>query len=210
MEKLTGKPAHHLLRRGIFFSHRYIVSVNIGYTRLRRRVPLVEQELLTLPEHLSSSRVFSGVRVIRSLALWLYFVDHCLSFCTFSFSHCVVCSSTMYRFWLPLWYLQTRLGTVYMKINFPSEIWPHWTSLDEYYTPRTKQINNYWSLCCLCRTTNRQRSQTIILFDGQFIVNYCEYDIFICQLTTFLKCDMLCVNARQTMNCLTFELELMH
>ena len=98
MEKLTGKPAHHLLRRGIFFSHRYIVSVNIGYTRLRRRVPLVEQELLTLPEHPSSSPIFSGVRVTRSLFLYVCFVDRCLSFCTFSFDHCVVCSSSIYEF----------------------------------------------------------------------------------------------------------------
>jgi hypothetical protein len=35
------------------------------------------------------------------------FVDRCLSFCTFSFGHCVVCSSSIYRFWLPLWYLRT-------------------------------------------------------------------------------------------------------
>ena len=26
-----------------------------------------------------------------------------------SFGHCVVCSSSIYRFWLPLWYLQTLL-----------------------------------------------------------------------------------------------------
>jgi len=36
-------------------------------TRLTRRVPLVEQELLTLPEHLSLPPVFSAVRVTRSL-----------------------------------------------------------------------------------------------------------------------------------------------
>jgi hypothetical protein len=29
--------------------------------------------------------------------------------CTFSFGHCVVCSSSIYGFWLPLWYLQTLL-----------------------------------------------------------------------------------------------------
>jgi hypothetical protein len=42
---------------------------------------------------------------------WLYvcFVDRCLSFCTFSFGHCVVCSSSIYGFWLPLWYLQVLL-----------------------------------------------------------------------------------------------------
>jgi hypothetical protein len=37
---------------------------------LARRVPLVEQELLTLPEHLNSPSVFSGVRVTRSLVLY--------------------------------------------------------------------------------------------------------------------------------------------
>jgi hypothetical protein len=52
---------------------------------------------------------FSGVRVTRSLVLYLCFVDRCLSFCTFSFGHCVICSSSIYGFWLPLWYLQTLL-----------------------------------------------------------------------------------------------------
>ena len=27
MEKVTGKPVHHLLRRGLFFSHRYVSLV---------------------------------------------------------------------------------------------------------------------------------------------------------------------------------------
>jgi hypothetical protein len=70
-------------------------------TRLTRRMPLVEQELLTLPEHLSSPPGFSGVRVTRSLVLYVCFVDRCLSFCTFSFGHCVVCSSSVYELWLP-------------------------------------------------------------------------------------------------------------
>ena len=45
----------------------------------------------------------------RSLVLCVCFVDRCLSFCVFSFGHCVVCSS-IYGFWLPLWYLQTLLS----------------------------------------------------------------------------------------------------
>ena len=85
---------------------------------------LVEQELLTLPEHLSSSPVFNGVRVTRSLVLYVCFVDRCLSFCTFSFGHCVVCSSSIYGFWFPLWYLQTLLNiykwTTYSDIIFKS------------------------------------------------------------------------------------------
>jgi hypothetical protein len=48
-------------------------------------MPLVEQELFTLPEHLSSTPVFNGIRVTRSLVLYVYFVDHCLSICTFFF-----------------------------------------------------------------------------------------------------------------------------
>ena len=35
-------------------------------------VPLVGQELLTLPQHMSPSPVFSGVRVTRSLVLYMY------------------------------------------------------------------------------------------------------------------------------------------
>ena len=50
-------------------------------------------------------------RVTRSLVVCVCFVDRCLSFCTFSFGHCVVCSSSIYGFWLPLWYLQTLLVT---------------------------------------------------------------------------------------------------
>jgi hypothetical protein len=60
-------------------------------------VSLVEQKLLTLPEYLSSSPVFSGVRVTRSLVWCVCFVDRCLSF--FSFGHSVVCP-LIYRFWL--------------------------------------------------------------------------------------------------------------
>ena len=51
---------------------------------------LMEQELLTLPKHPSSTPAFSGVHVTQSLVLYVSFVDRCLSFCTFSFGHCVV------------------------------------------------------------------------------------------------------------------------
>jgi hypothetical protein len=38
--------------------------------------PLMEQELSTLQEHLSSPPVLSEVRVARFLVLYVYFVDH--------------------------------------------------------------------------------------------------------------------------------------
>ena len=85
---------------GNVFQQRNTYILRHVLTRLTRRVPLVEQKLLTVPEHLSSPPVFSGVRDGRSLILCVCFVDRCFSFCTFSFGHCVVCSS-MYRFWLP-------------------------------------------------------------------------------------------------------------
>jgi len=59
---------------------------------------------------MSSPPVFSAVRVTRSLVLYVYFVDRCLSFCTFSFGHFVVCPYSIYGFWLPLWYLQNLLN----------------------------------------------------------------------------------------------------
>ena len=61
-------------------------------------MPLVEQELPTLPEHLSSPPVLSGVRVTRSLILYVCFVDRCLSFCPFSFGHStILCSVILQR-----------------------------------------------------------------------------------------------------------------
>ena len=75
------------------FPHSWL---NTGFiARLTRRVPLVEQEQLILPGQLSSPTVFSEVRVTRFLVLYVCLVDRCLSFCTFSFGHCVVCSSSI-------------------------------------------------------------------------------------------------------------------
>ena len=48
-------------------------------TRVPRRLLLMGQELLTLPEHMSSSRGLSGIHVARSLIFCILFVDHCLS-----------------------------------------------------------------------------------------------------------------------------------
>jgi len=60
----------------------------------------------SLPEHPSSPPVFCGVCVARSLVLCVCFVDRCLSFCPFSFGHCVfVCRSLfvlLYFFFWPL------------------------------------------------------------------------------------------------------------
>ena len=57
------------------------VWLNTGFTtKVARQMPHVEQEPLTLPEHMSYSLVFSGVCVDL-----LFTVDHCLSCCPFFF-----------------------------------------------------------------------------------------------------------------------------
>ena len=46
-------------------------------------MPLVVQDLSTVPEHLRLPQVLRGVRVTRYLVLCLYLVDRCLSFCPY-------------------------------------------------------------------------------------------------------------------------------
>ena len=65
----------------------------------------------------------SGVRVTRSLVLYVCFVDRCFSFCTFPFGHCGVCSSSIYGFWLLLWYLQTLHTVKLVLCGLPRKHW---------------------------------------------------------------------------------------
>jgi len=52
--------------------HLTTMSVITGFIiGVTRQVPLVEQELPTLPGHPSSSPVFNGVRVARSLVFYV-------------------------------------------------------------------------------------------------------------------------------------------
>ena len=95
---LAQNGKHFALRKGNnYYELKTLKHMITGFvTRLTRRVPLVEQELLTLPLHLSSPPVFSGVRVTRSLVLYVCFVDRCLSF--FTFFHLVIVLSVLLRY----------------------------------------------------------------------------------------------------------------
>jgi len=55
-------------------------------------VPLVEQELLTLPQHLSLLSFISGIHDAQCLVFCIVFG---LSFCPFSLGHCIVCPSKL-------------------------------------------------------------------------------------------------------------------
>ena len=56
--------------------------------RVTRRVPHVEQELLSLPGHLCAPPVLVGFVLLDLQFSVQWFADPCLSFCHFSFSHC--------------------------------------------------------------------------------------------------------------------------
>ena len=88
---------------------------------------------------LSKIRVFSGLRVTRSLVLCICFVDRCLSFCTVSFGHCVVFFFSIYGLWLPLWYLQTLFSGVRVSWSLV---------LCVYFVDRCLFFF-FWPLCCL-------------------------------------------------------------
>jgi len=87
--------SHRLHNKHTFLDVMHII---VPFARLTRRLPLEEQKLPTLPEHLRSPSDFSGVRVTRSLVLCVCFVDRCLIFWPFSLGNCVVCSSSIYGF----------------------------------------------------------------------------------------------------------------
>jgi hypothetical protein len=73
---------------------RTLTDFKFGHTfKIKTKPSIIIKKSLKIP---SSPSVFSGVRVTRSLVLYVCFVDRCLSFCTFSFGHCAVCSSSIY------------------------------------------------------------------------------------------------------------------
>jgi hypothetical protein len=84
--------------------------------------------------YVAQEKVFNGVRVTRSLVLYLCFVDRCLSFCTFSFCHYFVCSSSQqiyFELWLAIWAL---IGT---KVT-----WVWWCGFN-FRRPSCKAKNNW-------------------------------------------------------------------
>ena len=89
------------------FSHLYLITALV--TRVARRVSHVEQELLTIPEHLSSPSVSSGVNFILLNLNFLCNVTYkCRSLFVvlfFSVGYCIVCLSN-----LQLLNLQAFLG----------------------------------------------------------------------------------------------------
>jgi hypothetical protein len=91
-------------RRLIFFS----TTQNIVIFRIDLNEGLTGIQLFNGKINEKTNHLYTGVKNV---------VYRCLSFCTFSFGYCVVYSSSIYGFWLPLWYLQTLLSTVVLTIK---------------------------------------------------------------------------------------------
>ena len=98
MNKVAGRP--------------FCVYTNTLFLQVILRVSHAKQALLILREHLGSPPDFSGVTASVYLfgIMWplycLFFYDLRLLITSLvSCGHCIVCSSTIYGFWLPLWYL---------------------------------------------------------------------------------------------------------
>ena len=89
---------------------------------------LVEQDLLTPPEHLRKSSIFNLL-----CSVWYIYADHC----SFSFGHCIVCPSSNYVFFLPLWYFQT------LSVNICIFICSSFRSLDFYQNVNHSSTTSY-------------------------------------------------------------------
>jgi hypothetical protein len=69
-----------------------------------------------------------------------------------SFDHCVVCSSLIYRFWLPLWYLLSIVLSVLLR--YTNSDYPFWYLLTIMlsvllrYTDSDYPFGIFWPLCC--------------------------------------------------------------
>jgi hypothetical protein len=100
--RTSGKMIPYILK--MYTSYWYFEEI---VTRITRRVPLVEQELLILPSTWFHSR-FLVVFVLFDLwfVLCACCVGNCLSVCPLC---CLYFHSSIYGLWLPRWYLQTLL-----------------------------------------------------------------------------------------------------
>ena len=115
-------------------------------TRWTRRVLLVELELLTFPEHLSSPPVCSGVHVTRSLVLCVCLIYRCLFFCPFLLA---IVLSVLLRFMdshYPFGIFKLFLCKIYVTPNRICLLIVDWYSLrvTSVYNSRSQCIERIW------------------------------------------------------------------
>lgn len=82
---------------------------------LTRQIPLVGQDIFTLPEHPWLTLVFSGVCVSQSKIFCVVFVWSLFVLLSFFLLAIYCVSFFYYGFWLQLYYLQTLLFTIWCQ-----------------------------------------------------------------------------------------------
>ena len=79
-------------------NHIYEIEIEPGFvTRLTGRVTLVEEELITLSEHLCSPSVLSEIHVTTIFSFMCMFCRSLFVLLSFFVGHCVVCLSCIYH-----------------------------------------------------------------------------------------------------------------
>jgi len=74
--------------------------------------------------------------------------------CFFSFGHCVACSSSIYGFWLPLWYLQALLTPIVKLLWYTNRV------LRLYFTTR-RLCSHELEFTCLTTSSSFTKSKIL-------------------------------------------------
>jgi hypothetical protein len=117
--------------------------------------------------YLAECEVLKSYIFMWSLVSCVCFVDLCLSFCTVSFGHCVVYSSSIYGFWLALWYLQTLLSSYIHTGNYNKPLWNAAMSLANEIKEKSPSYNNTQY------TLRPKLSTTLYFYRYIFLHQYC-------------------------------------
>jgi hypothetical protein len=123
-------------------------------------MPLVKQELFTLPEHINSPLFYRGwcwsIFNFLCSVLWIVgcpfgnfhlaivlSVDLCLSFVN---CHCVVCPSSTYGFWLLFWYLKICLIElhIYFILMKNSKVHKVWMLIIKKGISTNRYVHSVW------------------------------------------------------------------
>jgi hypothetical protein len=111
--------------------------------------------------------IISFLANLNLTVIWTLVITWCPSsvvFChllnhwdTFSFGHCVVCLSSIYGFWLPLWYLQT--------LAFCNKTWLNWSL-----------FLSLWQMCptglSTFKNSRRCKTDTVVITIWMTITKY--------------------------------------
>jgi len=101
-----------------------------------------------------------------------------MSFWTFSFGHCVVYSSSIYRFWLPLWYLQTlhlfaRKPNLEKLYIYSNKLWRPRRLVSTIFMKKWYQFISFHFISNILLSKSKGLYQ-FIDFDGDTSCSYCR------------------------------------